>query len=333
MKHTGIDRVSFVRSQPAGRVPLNIEYLDEPLPERTLWPIRPWPMPDELLSSWLNRVAVGNGMAPWSFYRSLAKTVGWTGIVTRFVKRIADQDRHQIKETSWVDFRCDNRLALYLSQRSGMPKSLIQSLALKRPKDVPPGTLTPAGTLQWALAEAIPQMIRVDGDGYAYMRFCPYCLAEWEDPWFRKVWRTSLAEVCTRHACRLLFNCVCGESIRPHLSKEIRSQAFCYRCGRDLRSLDAYPAYPREMRTQKERYRRAYDDVERLLRNDADHQQIVQLLRKPIPDDMLDLTGRRSTIPLLKTGLIDAYGTNSALSLWLIYRDIQRDWSGGNHAR
>jgi hypothetical protein len=296
--------------------------MDEPLPARTLWPIRPWPMPDELLSSWLNRVAVANGLAPRSFRLALAKTVRWKSILTRSVLT-NEKRRIQVKESCWVDLRCESRTAEYLAQRSGLPVRLIQSLALRRPHDVPAGTPTPANTLQWELIEALPNMIRPDEDSQGYMRFCPYCLAEWDDPWFRKVWRTSLARVCTRHACHLLFNCVCGKSIRPHLTRTPRSQAFCYRCNQDLRRLDAKPALPHELRAQKERYRRAYEEVERIVRNGNDHALIVGTIRKPIPDDVLYLWNK-PTLDLRKTGLIDAYGKNSALSLWLIYRDVRR---------
>jgi ribosomal protein L34E len=325
-----MDGTGFPRAAMSDKVPIGIEYMGELPTERTLWPIRPWPMPDELLSSWLNRVAVANGISPWSFYRALARAVGWTTTITRFEK-IAIDLRHKSKETSWVDFRCDNPLAEYLAQRSGMPPRLIQGLALKRPHDIPAGVLTPAGTLQWDLIEAVPRLLRLDGEGYRYMYFCPYCLAEWDDPWYRKFWRTKLAQVCTRHGCQMFVSCICGRDVRPHLSKKVRSQAFCHSCGQDLRALDAKPAFPNEMRHQREMNRRAYEEVELILRNRGDQSLISQMVNKRTDYKSKDgvYVGRpKRALDLRKTGLIDAYGQNSALSLFFIYRDLRRRTSG-----
>jgi hypothetical protein len=137
--------------------------MDGPLPERTLWPVRPWPMPDELLSSWLNRVAIANGLAPRSFYLSLARAIGWKSIATGYVK-YSSAGRFKGKETSVLDLRCDSQAAQFLAQRSGIPERTIQSLALRRPKDVPVGTPSRPGTLQWEVIEAFPERIRPDND-------------------------------------------------------------------------------------------------------------------------------------------------------------------------
>jgi len=300
---------------------IGVEYMGEPVPERTLWPVRPYPMPDELLSSWLNRVATANGMAPRSFYLSLAKELGCPMTIMRFENFLGE--RLKSRETSWVDFRCHRHLAQYLSQRTGMREKLIQGLALKRPPDTPAGIVTPAGTLQWALVEAVPKLLLSEGRGYSYIRFCPYCLAEWDDPWYRKLWRTSLATVCIRHGCQLLLTCPCGSTVRPHLSEEARSQAFCHACGQDLRLLEAKPAFPHEMRDQKEANRRAYEEVESILRNRGQKWRVKQLI-DTLSHSKIIIDLRRRVFPLCKTGLIDAYRSDSALSLWMIYRDLRR---------
>jgi TniQ protein len=310
---------AWARFERQRRLRATVEYMGEPLPERTLWPIRPWPMPDELLSSWLNRVAVANGMAPRPFYLSLARAVGWKSVIVRSYTLATDL-KIESKETSWVDLRCANRLADYLAQRTGMPRRLIQGLALERPRDVPEDVMVGAGTLQWDLIEAVPDILASDNEDSAYMRFCPYCLMEWDDSWYRKLWRTSLATVCIRHASRLLFKCACGRNVRPHLSKAVRSQVFCYSCGHDLRTLDAKPASPNEMKHQKEMNWRAYQETEAILRNGCPRDLLKQLIDKPT-DYILEIKAR--SLPLLRTGLIDAYNPNSALSLWMIYRDIR----------
>jgi len=294
-----------------------IEYFGDRLPEATRWPVRPWPMPDELLSSWLNRVAVANGMAPRSFYLSLAQAVEWTDTIVRYQKLDAEQ-RLKLKETSWVDFRCDKRLADHLAQHSGVSAKLIQGLALKRPPEVPPGTMTAIGTLQWELIEALPDLVQHDHEYYGYLRFCPKCLREWEDPWFRKLWRVSPAHICTRHRCHLVRTCACGRGVRPHLSKKAQSQVFCYACDHDLREIEARPAHPNDVEKQIELNWRLYAGMERLLKDRGGQRQIIRLMKQPIR------TVGPGRLDLRRTGIIDVFMPNSPLSLSLIYRAVMR---------
>jgi hypothetical protein len=318
---SGVNAEEWARFEHRRKLLATVEYMDDPLPERSLWPIRPWPMPDELLSSWLNRVAIANGLAPRSLHLSLARAAGWKTTLTRFV-RVNGTYRVMTKETCWVDLRCGARVVDYLVRLSGMPASLIQSLALRRPKGVSKGTLTRAGTLQWELIEARPGMILPDDDQCDFMRFCPYCLAEWDDPWVPKFWRTTLAAVCTRHGCRMLSNCICGKAVRPHLSRTVQSQAFCYACNRDLRERDAAAAFPHEMRTERESRRRAYEQVENIIRSGGGHEDIVDLMATPIRESILDLKPRK--LLLRRTGMIDIHARMFALALLLIYRNIRR---------
>ena len=303
--------------RPSDENTISIEYIGENLPEQTRWPVRPWPMPDELLSSWLNRVAGANGLAPRSFYLSLARAVEWTDTIYRYQRLDADT-RIKLKETSWVDFCCNKRLAKYLEERSGVSARLIQGLSLRRPPDVGAGSMTPLGTLQWALVEALPDMVCHDNENYAYMRFCPRCLREWKYPWFRKSWRLRTVNVCVRHRCHLLLTCVCGRGVRPHLLKEAQSQTICYACGHDLLYCEAEPAHPDAVEEQLEINWRLYDGVEKILKNGGGRSRIVQLVKQPI----------RSVGPqrldLRRTGLIDVFTPCSPLSLRLIYQAVIR---------
>jgi hypothetical protein len=310
-----------VRIERRKRLLTTIEYMDDPLPERDLWPVRPPPMPDELLSSWLNRVALANGLAPRSFHLLLTRAVGWKTTLTRLV-RLNRAKQVMTKESSWVDLRCDRSLVDYLVRRSGMPARSIESLALRRPRSVAKGTLAREGTLQWELIEARREMILADDDRDGFMRFCPYCLMEWDDPWFPKFWRTTLASVCTRHGCRMLSNCVCGKAVRPHLSQQVQCQAFCYACNRDLRDRDGVPAFPHELKSEREMRQRAYEGVETIVRKGGGHEDIVDLMIKPTRDGILVLKPRKMI--LRKTGLIDIHAPTSALTLRLIYQEVRR---------
>jgi hypothetical protein len=79
------------------------------------------------------------------------------------------------------------------------------------------------------------------------------------------------------------------------------------------------------MKVQRERYRRVYDEAEKLVRRGSEHSDIIQMIRQPIHHDVMYMGKRHSGPQLVKTGLIDAYGVNSAMSLYLLYREIHRD--------
>jgi hypothetical protein len=273
-------------------------------------------MPDVLLSSWLNRVAVANGMAPWSFYLSLSMATGTKRDRCLWIRRGREIE---VKKVHWVDAYCNERLASYLAERSGVSAKLIQGLALTRPPGAPVHDRTQNGTLQWVLVEAMPNLLLPDAIEVESMsprsciRFCPYCLAEHGDPWFRKFWRTSLASVCIRHGCCLLSGCHCGAEVCPELSKESRSQAFCYTCGDDLRSIKSPPAAHRELNRQREISRRAYEGVEAILAGGGSKRRIISLMSRPT-DHLSNLR---------RTGIIDAYDVNLPITLLLTYNSVR----------
>lgn len=66
------------------------------------WPVRPSRETDELLSSWLSRVAVGNGISPWSFFRTVADQTKKAGI-------------SESCRWSWIDVHCRSQHAEYIA--------------------------------------------------------------------------------------------------------------------------------------------------------------------------------------------------------------------------
>src|SRR5450756_2461512 len=83
--------------------------------------------------------------------------------------------------------------------------------------------------------------------------------------------------------------------------------------------------YPYEIRHQKEIYRRAFEDVERIIRNGNDRSLIVSTVHRPRKGGPIFMGFKRiPCLPLRKTGWIDAYCVNSAMSLYLMYRELQR---------
>src|SRR5438552_475194 len=44
-----------------------------------------------------------------------------------------------------------------------------------------------------------------------WLQYCPYCLHDDPDPYFRRRWRLTFVTVCPPHRCRLLDRCAaCG---------------------------------------------------------------------------------------------------------------------------
>lgn len=298
------------------RSSIPIEYIGDRLQERPArWPVRPPPMPDELLSSWLNRVAVANGMGPWSFYMALSQATGASRDRCFWLNQV---DLLTVRWMHWADACCNKQLAGYLADRTGIDEKLIRSMSLQRPSDATAQDRTPSGTLQWILLEVMPNLLLPEAREIekvrASMRFCPHCLAEWQDPWFRKFWRTSLASICIRHRCSLLSTCRCGADVQPHLSREARSQAFCYSCGNDLRSMQTQPASPLELNRQAEINRRTFEGVETILASGGSGRSIVRHMTRPVDH----------TCKLRRAGMIDALTRNLPISLLLAYQDARR---------
>jgi hypothetical protein len=81
--------------------------------------------------------------------------------------------------------------------------------------------------------------------------FCPSCLAEDEEPYFRLDWRLGFLTSCTKHSCLFIDKCpVCssppwpsGLSAKGKLAKDFESLAFCWQCGFDLTHSKAHPSH------------------------------------------------------------------------------------------
>lgn len=190
------------------------------------WPAHPHPYRDELLTSWLVRIAHANGVK-----------------VQTFCDRVFGNKRQ-------IWNRDMDRLA---------PEWLLQTLAdgsartLKRVKAT---TLTEfehilfhenhlAGQLKWVLPLSIYHRKH---RGYG-LQYCPQCLAEDEEPYFRRAWRLALFTFCPKHQIMLLDRCPqCSSPIEFHRIELGRPQlvdvdtlATCWQCGFDLRKTVTEP--------------------------------------------------------------------------------------------
>lgn len=190
----------------------------------SLWPIRYRPLPDELLSSWLVRLAHGHGLK------------------VQTLCNLTFGNRHQVWNRD-IDRLAPMWLITELCRRTDTPLDVAWATTLRTYE----GWLYPryraSGVLQWIL---MLNMYHRKRQGYG-MQFCPRCLAADPVPYLRRSWRVAFNTVCDRHGNLLAERCpACGEAVAIHRISMVRpdaldetSLAYCYSCEFDLRTTPA----------------------------------------------------------------------------------------------
>lgn len=195
-------------------------------PQLKLWPVHPAPQDDELLSSWMIRLAHGNGFKVQAFY---AEELGRnTALWNRDIDRCARDE-----------------LILRLATRTGRATSDVERLTLRSLEGFLAEDLR-AQQPPWVLSlGAYHRTRRRPG-----MMFCPQCLRGDAEPYLRKAWRLACMTCCTLHGSSLLDRCPsCGAYLQAHRIDMVHrsvlargvSLATCYRCRADLRRSQAQP--------------------------------------------------------------------------------------------
>ncbi|WP_428413375.1 TniQ family protein [Pararhizobium sp.] len=165
------------------------------------WPVIVMPQPDELLSSWLHRLAYSNGVAPKAFARVLGLKSGmWSAA---------------------LDLRLPSDVASLLRAHTGISSDQLSAM-----------TLSPTLPKQLLLP------LRNSGgrDGSTWLQFCSRCLADDAQPYLRRRWRLASRVSCTKHGCRLRDRCPsCHGHIAVFDQAELVPQHYCVSCGYDLR--------------------------------------------------------------------------------------------------
>ena len=170
--------------------------------------IRPRPLPGESLSSWRQRAGLANGFIRFPLQ------VG--ARYNRDFDRLPPEGEFQ-----WLadSFRISN------DDIRGMAIDCIGG-----------GVFTHFGKLKkprWV----VPVGTRMAGQGSAY---CPRCLAEDVEPYFRLSWRLAFLCSCPFHGCSLSESCPeCGTSVWPAVfrimpAKQLKSFSHCAMCGASL---------------------------------------------------------------------------------------------------
>lgn len=192
-----------------------------------IWPAHPKPLPDEILSSWIVRVADANGIKLQTLTRML------------FGPDLTPWNRD-------VDRSAPDWLLRTLSQHTGATHDdlLCTTLESYRGRLFPHGRFS--GQLRWILT-----VLNNGTKRQAYgQQYCPVCLATDAVPYFRKQWRVALFTYCPLHQVELLDACpACGAPVVHYRGdfgreqKDAWSVCVCHACGADHRDAERKAAW------------------------------------------------------------------------------------------
>ena len=176
-------------------------------------------MPDELLSSWLVRLAHGHGLKVQTFCNLIFG------------------NRHQVWNRD-IDRLAPEWLLDELSCRTGTPLEIAHATTLRAYE----GRLYPrfkaSGSLQWIQTL---KMYHRKFEGFG-LQYCPMCLRDGPVTYYRKSWRVAYNTVCVQHRCMLCDRCPnCGAGVAFHRGDmgrtkigSVETLVGCHQCGADL---------------------------------------------------------------------------------------------------
>lgn len=186
-------------------------------------------LPDELFSSWLVRAALAQGCDPLVL----------TGVLWPHC-RVWTRD---------PDRSLSEGLLSTLARVSGIEASTFDAASLRPAASVI--ALAPLDRLAiwpWTLALGARNRRRHGG-----LQYCPFCLREDREPYYRVQWRLAWHTGCPRHDVLLLDRCpICNAPVEPHrLPAEVGHLAICGTCRHDLREAGTIALAPEAFAFQR----------------------------------------------------------------------------------
>jgi hypothetical protein len=186
-----------------------------------LWPAHLKPKDDELLSSWLVRLASAHGMKLHTFC-----SITWPG------KQIWNRD---------IDKSADAEVAQSLFEKTGTSLKRVCATMLSSYENILYERHNHFGPTSWIMPIGIYHRRRRQFG----LQFCPRCLAEDKEPYYRRRWRLAFIIVCERHRILLHDRCPkCEEPINFHRDEMGNYRKFvadsltlCYACRFDLQTI------------------------------------------------------------------------------------------------
>lgn len=186
----------------------------------SLFPVHPKPHRDEVLTSWVIRLAKANGLKLQTF------------------SRIVFEDSADLWNRD-IDRKPYDWLLTELAARTNCSKSELYNLTLQSYKGKLFSHFHEVGVLKWILPLNIYHRKR-KGFGQQY---CSQCLKEDKEPYFRKHWRVAFNTFCVKHNIMYRDRCPkCGYPVMFHRNElgkpsvfDGLEMCFCTTCEYDLR--------------------------------------------------------------------------------------------------
>lgn len=188
------------------------------LREAPMWHVRYKPLPGELLSSWLVRLAHGHGLKAQTF----------TQMQFGHERQIWNRDIDRLGPT-W--------LLEALSQKTCTPIDTAKRTVVAHFEGFLFPAFNAAPHISWIQSIRVYHRKRL---GYG-QQYCPLCLKTDAIPYYRTAWRSALLTVCPVHRCMLLDRCTkCDAPVAFHradtgrLNTELPNISECSQCCADL---------------------------------------------------------------------------------------------------
>lgn len=183
------------------------------------WPAHPHPLPGECLSSWLVRTAHANGLKVQTF---CVRVFGNQ-------KQVWNRD---------IDRQAPDWILGPMSAKTGTTSKAADKTTLNLYEKRLFPEMKPSGVLRWVLPLKLTHRV-YKGFG---MQYCPSCLAEDDEPYFRLAWRLGLYTFCPKHLTLLHDKCWnCGAPVAFHRIELGKPEIFdiagldeCWQCGESL---------------------------------------------------------------------------------------------------
>jgi hypothetical protein len=185
-----------------------------------LWPVHIKPQPDELLSSWLMRLAMAHGMKLHTFCSAT-----WP------LKQIWNRD---------IDRSADAELLLTLSDKTATALERVRATTLAAYESALYEEHKSLGPAAWIMPVGVYHRTHTK----CGLQFCLRCLTEDEEPYYRRRWRLAFMVACERHRVLLHDRCPrCQAAVNFHRNELGNFRKFaadslttCNLCGLDLRT-------------------------------------------------------------------------------------------------
>lgn len=177
-----------------------------------VWPWHPRPFHDELLSSYLMRLAHGYQITPHYLARRL---VGHRAIWNRDLDKLAPPELLQA---------ISKKLSLSYEEVNDMSLRSLSGRVLSK--------FSPNGNSKHILSLKVYHRLRKRPG----LQYCPQCLAAKNRIYFRRSWRLAFITVCTTHK-RILRDCcpTCGSPVNIHRQQNLELNiSHCYQCNESL---------------------------------------------------------------------------------------------------